>query len=308
MTKNRAALLGIAAPLAFALLLLVAAPGAAHHKSSHSKGGKGKHAKSHKGVTEDNDKNDNDTPNNVVDDGDNRHPSGKDKSVENGNSGNQGNSSSDPDDDGRGPDRSNGGADKPDGPGGVDLADQDGNNGCGNDDDFEDDNEGWCGNKPKKDKKVKSKGPKPAPAVKGKKVTKDGTCPDGSTDMAGDCTVPKDTTCPDGTDMTGGCGDIVEGALTCAADAVMVGTECLVISDYVERVQDTKVLGERLVRPESGLPETALAAEDETVAGESAERSRSRLAFTGGGVLKLILIALVLIVVGMVMLRSRRRV
>ncbi|MDQ4096230.1 MAG: hypothetical protein M3174_08510, partial [Actinomycetota bacterium] len=84
--------------------------------------------------------------------GDNAHPSGKDKSVEHGNSGNQGNSSSDPDDDGNGPDRSNGGPDKPNGSGGVDLADQDGNNGCGNDDDFEDDNEGWCGKKPKKDK------------------------------------------------------------------------------------------------------------------------------------------------------------
>ena len=67
-----------------------------------------------------------------------------DRSVENGGSGNQGNAQSDPDDDGNGPDRSNGGADKPGGPGGDDLADQDGNNGCGNDDDFEDDNEGHC--------------------------------------------------------------------------------------------------------------------------------------------------------------------
>jgi hypothetical protein len=96
-------------------------------------------------VNEDTDTNDGGTPNNVVDDGDNAHPSGNDRSVENGGSGNQGNSGSDPDDDGNGPDRSNGGSDKPDGPGGVDLADQDGNNGCGNDDDFEDDNEGNCG-------------------------------------------------------------------------------------------------------------------------------------------------------------------
>ncbi|HEX7168952.1 MAG TPA: hypothetical protein VF230_18385, partial [Acidimicrobiales bacterium] len=95
-------------------------------------------------TTEDNDTNEN-TPNNVSDDGDNAHPSGKDRSVEHGGSGNQGKAQSDPDDDGRGPDRSNGGADQPNGPGGVDLADQDGNNGCGNDDDFEDDNEGWCG-------------------------------------------------------------------------------------------------------------------------------------------------------------------
>ncbi len=32
--------------------------------------------------------------------------------------------------------------------GGLDVLDQDGNNGCGNDDDFEDDNEGWCGKPP----------------------------------------------------------------------------------------------------------------------------------------------------------------
>lgn len=98
-------------------------------------------------VTEDTDTNDGGTPDDVADDGDNAHPSGRDRSVEDGD-GTQGRSSSDPDDDGRGPDRSNGGADKPDGPGGVDPADQDGNNGCGNDDDFEDDNEGWCGRRP----------------------------------------------------------------------------------------------------------------------------------------------------------------
>jgi hypothetical protein len=80
----------------------------------------------------------------VADAGDNRHPSGKDRSVENGGSGNQGNSSSDPDG------NDNGGADKPNGSGGTDKADQDGNNGCGNDDDFEDDNNGNCGPKDKK--------------------------------------------------------------------------------------------------------------------------------------------------------------
>ncbi|HYF46900.1 MAG TPA: LPXTG cell wall anchor domain-containing protein [Acidimicrobiales bacterium] len=90
-------------------------------------------------MTEDNDTNDNGTPNNVPDAGDNAHPSGNDRSVEHGNSGNQGNAQSDPDG------ATNGGVDQPDGAGGVDLADQDGNNGCGNDDDFEDDNNGKCG-------------------------------------------------------------------------------------------------------------------------------------------------------------------
>lgn len=77
-------------------------------------------------------------------DTDNRHPSGKDRHCEAGGSGTQGSAQSDPDDDGRGPDRSNGGLDQAGGPGGDDHADQDGNNGCGNDDDFEDDNEGLC--------------------------------------------------------------------------------------------------------------------------------------------------------------------
>ncbi len=157
-----------------ALVLAVGAPAAlAHHKDDHTQGGRPDNAGSqgaqrqdqdeggddaessdHDGdadsdsgttYTEDNDTNDGDTPNNQSDKGDNAHPSRKDRSVEAGGSGNQGNSESDPDDDGRGPDRTNGGPDKPNGSGGVDAADQDGNNGCGNDDDFEDDNEGLCG-------------------------------------------------------------------------------------------------------------------------------------------------------------------
>lgn len=141
-----------------ALLAFQVSPAFAHHKDSHKSGENVQRAdheaSDHDGdadsdastsYTEDNDTNDNNTPNNSADDGDNFHPSGKDRSVENGGSGNQGNSESDPDDDGRGPDRSNGGPDKPNGTGGDDSADQDGNNGCGNDDDFEDDNEGWCG-------------------------------------------------------------------------------------------------------------------------------------------------------------------
>jgi hypothetical protein len=97
-------------------------------------------------ITEDND-NDG-VLNNVPDEGDNLQPSGNDRSEEFGVSDNQGSSPADPDDNGTGPDRSNGGQDQPDGPGGLDPDDQDGNNGCGNDDDFEDDNEGNCGGMP----------------------------------------------------------------------------------------------------------------------------------------------------------------
>ena len=53
-------------------------------------------------------------------------------------SGTQGRSAADPDG------MTNGGADKPGGSGGVNRSDQDGNNGCGNDADFEDDNNGRC--------------------------------------------------------------------------------------------------------------------------------------------------------------------
>jgi hypothetical protein len=72
------------------------------------------------------------------------HPSGRDKHCEKGGSGTQGRSPSEPVADGRGPDRNDRGTDKPGYDGGLYPQDQDGNNGCGNDHDFEDDNEGWC--------------------------------------------------------------------------------------------------------------------------------------------------------------------
>ncbi len=102
---------------------------------------------------------------------DNRHPSGKDRSEEPGGSGNQGKSESAPDDN-VGPMRNECGAspandprggctDKPGGSGGIDLHDQDGNNGCGNDDDFDDDNNGHCGGKVKESPPVS---PTPPPS------------------------------------------------------------------------------------------------------------------------------------------------
>lgn len=151
--------------LCLAALLALSPASLAHHKDGHDGGSSqvsGGGDKDNDGdadndpgttYTEDNDTNDGGTPNNQPDEGDNQHPSGKDKSVENGKSGNQGKSESDPDGD------SNGGPDKPNGSGGEDLADQDGNNGCGNDDDFEDDNNGNCGGKAK-DKPAKVKGSK----------------------------------------------------------------------------------------------------------------------------------------------------
>jgi hypothetical protein len=72
------------------------------------------------------------------------HPSGRDRHCEPGGSGTQGKARSEPDADGRGPDRNDRGTDEPGHGGGLYPEDQDGNNGCGNDHDFEDDNEGWC--------------------------------------------------------------------------------------------------------------------------------------------------------------------
>ena len=64
------------------------------------------------------------------------------------------------DNDPRGADR---GTDKPGGSGGHDILDQDGNNGCGNDQDFDDDNNGWCG---KPTVLVRTPPPPPPPPTK----------------------------------------------------------------------------------------------------------------------------------------------
>jgi hypothetical protein len=133
-----------------ALVLAGAAPAVATHQPNHA--GTGVAA-----ITENSDSDG--VANNIPDEGDNLHPSGKDRSVESGGSGDQGQSASTPDQNGRGPERDNGGTDKPNGPGGADIIDQDRNNGCGNDDDFDDDNEGLCGKV--KDRTTPEKGEKP---------------------------------------------------------------------------------------------------------------------------------------------------
>ena len=121
-----------------AVVLALAAPALAGHQPNHAGTPGGIAA-----ITENNDSDG--VPNNISDEGDNQHPSGKDRSIESGGSGDQGQSASTPDQNGRGPERDNGGTDKPNGSGGADIIDQDRNNGCGNDDDFDDDNEGLCG-------------------------------------------------------------------------------------------------------------------------------------------------------------------
>jgi hypothetical protein len=302
-------ILGIIA-MAMSLVLVTAAPALA------GKGDKG--GKDSSGYTEDNDTNDNNTANNVSDEGDNKHPSGKDRSVENGGSGNQGNSSSDPDDDGRGPDRSNGGPDKPNGSGGDDLADQDGNNGCGNDDDFEDDNEGWCG-KPPKDEVKGDKTECPTDMVKGKSHGKGKGKGKGKSTGSKSCDKPP--TCPaegtmGGNTSTGTCGNVGGGAVVAPTetdcpkdDSMASGSEkdCDEVEGEVISKPDDEVLGG-----------TIDAAPEDTVLGErisdegsdadvAAERSSGQtLPFTGASLLAFLGIALGLITSGFLFWRKDR--
>lgn len=99
----------------------------------------------------------------IADTGDSQHPSGKDRNTENGKSGTQGKSESNPDGDGADKRR-----DAKDGAqGGTQgQGDYDDNNGCGNDHDFADDNNGNCGGKHKASPSPKpSYSPKPTPSV-----------------------------------------------------------------------------------------------------------------------------------------------
>jgi hypothetical protein len=186
------------------LLVALASPSLAHHKSGHDNGGGG--GGSGSSVTEDNDSDGVPNEPDPEGDSDNRHPSGKDKHAEGGNSGNQGNSTSNPDNDGHGPERNScegSGVgecvDKPGGDGGVDTLDQDGNNGCGNDDDFEDDNEGWCG-KPNKDTPEEPKEPE-EPCVDDTTTPEDECNPsDDEPEDDADDVLPGVLTRPDGDD------------------------------------------------------------------------------------------------------------
>jgi len=194
--------------------------------------------------TEDTDANDGGTPNNVVDGGDNRHPSGKDRSVEHGRSGNQGKAASDPDDDGRGPERTNRGADKADGPGGDDLADQDGNNGCGNDDDFEDDNEGRCSqarsSSPRSSAPASPGSPKSPKSPRGPKSPKSPGSPS-TPGSPGGSSSPSSPSSPGST--------VVGGAVLSTTDTAVGGDATLAPAASVSVGHPAEVLGVSLVAP-----------------------------------------------------------
>ncbi len=309
----------------FALCLMVASPALAHHDPEHEQGGGSEQTASENGSenTPGNDRKegyeDNSSepqePNHgkgsdhdgdadsdsgtaqedgheTTNDSPNAHPSGNDKDGEAGGSGNQGNAESDPDDDGRGPDRSNGGPDKPGGSGGTDLDDQDGNNGCGNDDDFEDDNEGLCG------------GPD---RTKPKAITK--TCPDGSQMPAnGQCeevaggviTHPGQPTCPDGSIMSAGgnCGENVP----CPEGTVMDASgNCLEVNPSIPE----QVLGEEISK-DKARPDgpSVLGVKLSPALNEPVEVAGAVLPFTGGDMLVFLVLALALFASGVLIMRS----
>jgi|GEM_PF-2060949 len=230
--------------------------------------------------------------------GDNRHPSGKDRSVENGGSGNQGKSESNPDDS-KGPMRYEGvqGDDKPGGPGGTDLADQDGNNGCGNDDDFNDDNNGWCG-RPKKTN------------VKPTDVNKP-VC-DADATMPGNqkCETPK--TCPNGSAMpaNGKCGEVLGIVIDrpCDKDNNMANgiqacdkpNEVMPELDTNPSAPTESVLGIRL----SKAPAVAAAVQP-AVAAQPAVAG-AVLPFTGGEAVTFLIAAFALMLAGAAVLMFRR--
>lgn len=94
----------------------------------------------------------------IPDNGTSQHASGHDRNTEHGKSGTQGKSESNPD--GNGADKRRNASDGAQG-GTQGYGDYDDNNGCGNDNDFADDNNGNCGGKPKP-----SHSPKPSPSPK----------------------------------------------------------------------------------------------------------------------------------------------
>ena len=305
---RRTATLSIFAAFLALLVGLLAPAALAHHRTEHTQGNTTEStdsgdkdgdadSDSNTAYTEDNDTNDNNTADGMSDEGDNAHPSGNDKSVENGNSGTQGRSESNPDDS-VGPMRYEGdlGDDKANGPGGTDLADQDGNNGCGNDDDFDDDNNGWCGKPTETDTDTEVEGStenKPCDAD----ATMPGTQPCGGDIVQGDTITDKP--CP----LTGFMGGVL-GELCGPVD---VGAEVIdnPAGPDVDADED-EVLGIRFnaaVQPAAVQPAAVQAA----AVAAAPEAAGAVLPFTGiSNLVPFLAVAMMLISAGALSFRGRR--
>lgn len=270
--------MGFLAAMISVLLVIWAPLALAHHKDGHEQGGGG----------------DATTSNDVPDDNDdNAHPSGKDRETVNGTGDDaQGNSGSNPDNDGHGPERNScegSGVgecvDKAGGDGGVDVDDQDGNNGCGNDDDFEDDNEGWCG-KPNETE------------VGGKTVEK----PNKPCDA--DETMPGVQQCTSNPPIVGG--EVIVD-VPCVLDSSMDEDDevCGLPTDVETKPaspEDT-VLGELITRGS----DVAAAAVAPAAVEAAVEAEGAALPFTGGSVVQLLVTGLSLVALGGVSVLARKR-
>lgn len=255
---------------------------------------------------------------------DNHHPSGKDRTNEPADAEDgefQGKSKSEPDDDGHGPERDyddgpganeDGVEDKPGMEGGMHTSDQDGNNGCGNDDDFEDDNEGWCGKRPTPADDVDDEGTE----VEGEDIEDDSDeeCVEGSMDDE-DCDDSDDSGDADdsddaddsgnsGSQVGGGALESGENGESGNVGAAGAGIDTEVLGESVGRLPvtaagegETRVLGVQLER----TPEAAPA-----VLGTQTNRSAAAtLARTGIGIVTLVALGLGLVTLGAMVTRRR---
>ena len=282
--------------LALAALLAWSMPALAHHKDDHEQGGRpaAEEEADSSGSEDDGSTKTNENSDDATDDNDdNAHPSGKDRETNNGPTDDVqgGDQTSNPDNDGHGPERNSckgtsedrvgGCADKPGGTGGVDQEDQDWNNGCGNDDDFEDDNEGNCGGKRKT--VVESKKLCPAGSLKAGQEMKN------LEDCYQDDVVQGSTQelCPATTDRAGLPMDELKD---CDRDDVLGG----VIKNAATPAGDD-VLGTRF----TAAPRVAAAA-------EVAAAPAGVLPFTGTGMIPFLFIGLAMIASGVLVARRGR--
>ena len=237
---------------------------------------------------------------------DNHHPSGKDRTNEPDDAEEgefQGKSKSEPDDDDHGPERDfdegdganeDGIEDKPGMGGGMHTSDQDGNNGCGNDDDFEDDNEGLCGPRDRTEPEVDAEEEEQDEEVEDK------TCPAGTTMVDDECVKVKgDDTEKDETEKveTDVLGEVLERDTTDSVDTDVDGEVLGRLPVTGPAASGAEVLGVQLERAPEAAPAVLGAQFNRTAA--------AALARTGVGIVSLVALGLGLVTLGAMI--SRRR-
>ena len=290
---RRTGMLGMLATLIAALLVLwaplaIAQPANGPDREEQTRDNDGD-ADSDPETTEDESEADEST----ADEGDNAHPSGKDRSVENSPESNpkQGNSESNQDDS-VGPQRCEGVCgedDKSNAGGGTDAADQDGNNGCGNDDDFDDDNNGWCGKPTDTDTETDTEDEVEGEVIVDKPCDADATMP--GVQPCGKSPLPG----AQPVDFPEVEGDTIETDMPETLPGVDVNPG---------EVEDS-VLGELITRG-GAAGAVAAAATAPAAAVEAAAVEGATLPFTGGSIVQLLVTGLSLVALGGVSVLARR--